>query len=344
MQSVTGVWEAVQGLSQSFDFGVCLFFFLSSYLITSLLLIEKNTTGAVDVKGFYLRRALRIWPLYFFFLGAMAVIGHYQPWMNIRAPRLLASLLFVANWPIVMHGWAGSPIEPLWSVSVEEQFYLVWPQFARFGRAGIFAVSTVLAIVPFLVLTRASCRPLCENTSFWANSLVQCMFFAGGAITASVVGNRILPRTPLQRFALFSGGAGVWLVASSKCHVVHTVSPNAGSLLLGYFLILLGTLLIFLSFQGWHPRYAPKSLYYLGKITYGLYVFHFLWLQIASYSAAYVLQALGSPRFPLIALQMICALLALAITVCCAAISYWLIETPFLRLKRRFTVIPSRPA
>jgi len=170
------------------------------------------------------------------------------------------------------------------------------------------------------------------------------MFFAGGAMTASLVGNRVLLRTPLQRFALFGGGAVMWLVASSKCNVVHTVSPGAGSLLLGYFLILLGTLLIFLSFHGWRPRYVPKSLYYLGKITYGLYVFHFLWLQIASYSAARLVHALGSPHIPLIALHMACALVALAITVCCAAISYRFIETPFLRLKRRFTVIPSRPA
>ena len=57
------VWEVVQGLAQACDFGVCLFFFLSSFLITRLLLIERDSTGRVAIKDFYIRRALRIWPL-----------------------------------------------------------------------------------------------------------------------------------------------------------------------------------------------------------------------------------------------------------------------------------------
>ncbi|HEY0785623.1 MAG TPA: acyltransferase, partial [Acidobacteriaceae bacterium] len=186
--ATAGRWAALQGYAQSLDFGVSLFFFLSSYLITRLLLLEKAATGRVAIRDFYVRRSLRIWPLYFTFLAAMAAVAPLAPWLNLTAPRIFASLLFVANWPVVLHGWAGSPIELLWSVSVEEQFYLVWPQFARFGRKGVFAVSTSLAVVPFATLLWYSrTHAHLENTALWTNSLVQGLFFAGGALAACLL-------------------------------------------------------------------------------------------------------------------------------------------------------------
>lgn len=337
-------WSLVQDLAQSLDFGVCLFFFLSSFLITTLLLMERKATGTVDVKGFYIRRALRIWPLYFVFLAVMALLSRLQPWLNITSPRFLASLLFVANWPVVLHGWIGSPIEPLWSVSVEEQFYFVWPQFARFGRAGVVGVSLVLAVLPFISIAWMASDPNGMNTSKWANGLVQCLFFAGGALTAAIPGIGQRTRSGGNRLLLFGGGWICWLTAAAACHVVHTNSPSALNLMLGYLLILAGTLLIFLSCLGWRPTNMPKSLLYLGKITFGLYVFHVFCLQEAVRMATGLLHRFGDPSVPLLLFHSVCALFALAATIGCAMLSYTILERPFLDLKKRFTVVPSRPA
>ncbi len=338
-----GHWSLIQDLAQSLDFGVCLFFFLSSYLITSLLLIEKSSTGTMDVRGFYIRRSLRIWPLYFAFLAAMAVFSYFAPWLNITRARMIASLLFVANWPVVLHGWAGSPIEPLWSVSVEEQFYLIWPHFARFGRSGVLAVSGVLATLPFLVLLWSGSRPHCENTEMWANSLVQCLFFAGGALTAALSGAEPRRRNGVERILLFVGGMVCWFVASVGCHVVRTVSPAPAALVAGYTLVLAGTFLTFLSCSGWRPARMPKGMLYLGKITYGLYVFHFLCLEVVTQLTGRLLAWYGAMAPSLLVLHTVGALLALGATIGCATISYSLLERPFLQLKKRFTIVPSRP-
>lgn len=337
------LWSLLQDFAQSLDFGVCLFFFLSSFLITSLLLIERRVTGTVDVKGFYVRRGLRIWPLYFVFLAVMGALAPFQPWLHITFPRMIASLLFVANWPVVLHGWAGSPIEPLWSVSVEEQFYLVWPQFARFGRNGVVAVSVFLALLPFVIVAWIGGHPPSQNTTMWANSLVQCLFFAGGALTAIIAGSRSPSMGVIKRMVLFAGGWACWLMASAACHVVRTSSPGVFSLLSGYALVLAGTLLIFIACLGWKPAWMPKGFYSLGRITYGLYVFHFLWLELVTILVQRMWSIFGLQAPSLIVTYSLIAVTALGATIACSTLSYSLLERPFLKMKERFTVIPSRP-
>src|SRR5260370_17676757 len=79
---------------------------------------------------------------------------------------------------------------------------------------------------------------------------------------------------------MWFGGFACWLGASGACHVVRNTSPGALSLVLGYLFILLGTLLIFLAFAGVDPAVFPRQVLYLGKISYGLYVFHVLCLAL----------------------------------------------------------------
>lgn len=122
------VWQAGR-------FGVDLFFTLSAFLITSLLLAEHERRGRIDLGQFYVRRILRIWPLYF----SVAAAAFAAVWILDEArlkPLLWPYLLMVPNW-----GWAviGSPalkyplsaIFVFWSLGIEEQFYLFWPAFLR---------------------------------------------------------------------------------------------------------------------------------------------------------------------------------------------------------------------
>jgi peptidoglycan/LPS O-acetylase OafA/YrhL len=116
-------------IASSGRFGVQLFFLLSGYLITSLLLREKEVTGHINVRAFYVRRILRIWPLYFFVLTLAAL----WPWSGRLPLSYFAGFLLLAgNWIVVLFGVADSWAIILWSVSIEEQFYLLWPLGMKF--------------------------------------------------------------------------------------------------------------------------------------------------------------------------------------------------------------------
>jgi peptidoglycan/LPS O-acetylase OafA/YrhL len=138
------------------NFGVTLFFFLSGYLITTLLRLELERTGGVNFQLFYLRRALRIFPTFYLVLALAAVYGWYSastdPWW------LLGQVLHLTNYQILAGGWT-APIAPntevYWSLAVEEHFYLVFPMLfvllARLeGRGKRAALLGVACAVVFL--------------------------------------------------------------------------------------------------------------------------------------------------------------------------------------------------
>ncbi|MBW4038428.1 MAG: acyltransferase [Acidobacteria bacterium] len=331
----------IQSAAGAFDFGVCLFFFLSAYLITRLLLIEKHNTGAVNIPDFYLRRTLRIWPLYFVFLAFVAVFRHHLP--NITWPRILASVFFVGNWPAVFNGWAASPIDVLWSVSVEEQFYLVWPHFAKWGKRGVLAVSLIMVLISVCTLVYLGSRPQILNSRVWANTFVQCIFFAGGATAGVYLKPERYTISRIVRILLFGAGFGCWLVASMACHLAREISPGPVSLLCGYALVLTGILFIFMSFANLNHVYLPRISIYLGKISYGLYVVHVLMLELSIAAVHHFIVMKAGKHPPLIVLHLVSSVCALVATIVVASASYKCLESPFLVLKKRFTLVASRP-
>jgi peptidoglycan/LPS O-acetylase OafA/YrhL len=126
------------------------------------------------------------------------------------------------------------------------------------------------------------------------------------------------------------------------------ISSSSGSIAAGYTFIATGCLLLFVSFLGLLPRWVPKPLVYLGKISYGLYVFHMLSLSVFwrlfwfSENQRSSLQT-GSGII-LGARAVLILLLSLGMTVMCATLSYRFLERPFLAMKERFTFVRSRTA
>ena len=113
--------------------GVTVFFFLSGYLITTLLLQEECRTGSIDLRAFWVRRALRILPLFYLVLAAAAALtflGARQA--ELRAGPLLAQVLHGSNYLFIRSGEDGTPIgtDTYWSLAVEEHYYLVFPLLA----------------------------------------------------------------------------------------------------------------------------------------------------------------------------------------------------------------------
>lgn len=327
-------------------YGMCLFFFLSSYLITELMRRELAATGTIHIGSFYMRRVLRIWPLYFGFLIFGKVLGHLFPLFHLENGRLFAFIFLLGNWYLARHNINDSPVGPLWSISLEEQFYLVWPLLGRFlGLGGLFLCSIALLPIAWLAICfPAGSQPSPLGVEFngylWCNTLVQFQYFALGAIVALLLRGRSLHLPGILRICSFLVGLAAWVTASIVFRI-PALSGHRSTLIGGYLLIGLGCVLLFAALSGAPSRIFPKPLIYLGKISYGLYVFHLLFSELAYLLLQRFAPSLAAPEHAL-AHMFLHGLLALLPTIAVAVLSYRFFEAPFLRLKKKFTFIPSR--
>jgi peptidoglycan/LPS O-acetylase OafA/YrhL len=142
------------------DLGVRLFFVLSGFLITTLLFREVRRTGGISLRGFFIRRGLRILPVAMVFLGCLAILTGFGLYHD-PLTSWLGSLTFTRNYM----GSGGSATVHYWSLSVEEQFYVVWPSIlagaALWRRQGVFLA---LLAVPLVVCPMMRCWWIREGT------------------------------------------------------------------------------------------------------------------------------------------------------------------------------------
>ena len=244
-------------------FGVPVFFLLSSFLIVELLLRERKQTGSIHIRSFYMRRILRIWPLYFASFFGLVALGHFLPNVGPKTYGSWAAfLLFAGNWYIVRHGWIAGPIDPLWSIAVEEQFYIAVPLLARFGGRKLLGIlSFVLIVVSYLTSVHYARLVYSGESGQWVNSWFQFQFFAAGALLAMALHGRV-PRWPMGLRAIaFLAAAGCWLYAvmgpGVKSYDAHTTVAGAIG---GWLLVLLGSAVFFLATLGIPERYVPRWL------------------------------------------------------------------------------------
>jgi peptidoglycan/LPS O-acetylase OafA/YrhL len=350
--------DPLGALGTSGSFGVDLFLVLSGYLLTSLLLRERERTNDIDVKAFYIRRGLRIWPLYYFFL-VLCFLLTLIPESIISAPPLFPGNLFL---PVQLKSYfflaiflfnfniAGSfftnPglfMAHLWTISLEEQFYLFWPWIARYvPRPRIVVVPLVMIAVA--CIARAT-LPLYPDRRVWTNTLTRLDPIAIGILIA------LIPRLnlrPVHRLVLVMVGFACWEFAAYYCGINGlTEQLSTSKISMGYPAIALGSGAFLLatlgakSFRSGSP--LVRYLVYLGKISYGLYVYN----QIAIFIGRLLLfrGALGgfvTPGRPRLMGFAIAFILSFGLNVALAAASYRWLEAPFLRLKERFARIPSR--
>ena len=330
---------------QAASFGVCLFFLLSSYLITELLQREAMKSGGVNVPSFYIRRILRIWPLYFTFIIVGALLGLFLPIFHIENGRLLAFSLLSGNWYVTFAGCGASSFAPLWSISVEEQFYLLWPWVSKLGgRAAVWRTSVFLLPLSWAAIFWLSRHGVNAGRESWVNSFVQFQFFGLGSLLAISLKGRAPNFRLTMRCALVAAGLLCWLLAQAVCQVKDFDGPlSPASLILGYSFIGIGCISLFLGFLGISPRGIPKPVVYLGKISFGLYVFHMICLEFAWKLQTFQADALGLyGRAFNVALFLLSAAAALLVTIGLAIFSYQFLETPFLRIKKQFSLVESR--
>ena len=316
------------------------FFILSAFLITELLLRERDLRGTVDLKRFYARRLLRIWPLYFFVIGIATVLPLFDRSQRVGWMYLASFLLMSGNWMMSLRGSLGGTIlTPLWSVSFEEQFYLLWPLVV--GKASRSTIAKIalglLAVAAFarLILLREHQ----SGNSIWYNTFARFDSLALGILLAVILHGRARPRFRLPtRLALLAGGIFAWMVVGHWCGLLDPIPGLMGGMI-GYPLMSLGGAAIFLcvlgAAQDGFTFMRNSGLVYLGKISYGLYAYHILAQRLSIYLFR------GSHPLHGWTLYLFCSL---AITFLLAILSFQWLESPFLRLKRlKFTHIPSGP-
>lgn len=317
-------------------FGVCIFFLLSAYLITELLQREQDKTGTIHVRQFFIRRALRIWPLYFLSLGlgllsSAGLSAWPLPWKAAVWFSLLGGNLYVAH-----VGWPASPTSVLWSLSVEEQFYLFIPLLAKYGgRRALAWISGACISASYATLYLLGRMGAVPQRQVWVNSFVQFQFFAAGVLLALILHRKHWTLSSLKRACLFLGGLVSFVLADRLLHLQSFKPVAPVSLMAGYSVVLASTISIFLallhSVSSWW-----KFLSYFGRISFGLYIFHSYALQLVFYPSAEKAFWQVARLHPLL-----CDAIAFLLTLSAAAVSYRFYELPINRLKSRFAYVAS---
>jgi peptidoglycan/LPS O-acetylase OafA/YrhL len=307
-------------------YGVDLFFVLSSYLITELLYREREKTGVIHLRKFYIRRMLRIWPLYFFFLVIVwPVAGLLDPKEHVSGRVLAAFLFLVGNWRCAIWGWPHALVDQLWSITVEEQFYLTWPILMRRWQKHLPSIAVGMLIVANLTRVYYVLWPN-TDASIWCNTLARLDPISGGILLAYALHERDNTMPKILRWEIGGFAAAILLFVGN--YGDHTDMRAL------YSYPLADLACVMLVFAALRPQseqrsnVAVRGLVYLGQISYGLYVFHQMAFEVVN-----VL-----PRRP----AVVTVALAMLLVIFLASLSYRFLETPFLRLKKRFSLVPSR--
>jgi peptidoglycan/LPS O-acetylase OafA/YrhL len=242
----------VPGFARSGTVGVTMFFVLSGFLITTLLL-EERERGRINLGAFYLRRARRLLPALVLFLVVMAVIG-------VGADMIAASAFYYANWLHIARDGM-EPLGHVWSLSVEEQFYILWPLvlIVLSPTARWLAVGLGVSVVLRMVLWFAG-----ETTLAFFSTFTRADGLLGGCLLAYAFAVR--PWQP-ARWMVGAAIAGLVLVSviGSLDFLVSVGIPLT---------IAASAVLIAVAAQSSPTVLTWRPLVYVGTISYGLYLWH----------------------------------------------------------------------
>jgi peptidoglycan/LPS O-acetylase OafA/YrhL len=311
--------------------GVDLFFALSAFLITSLLLREQRQTGEISLRWFYMRRILRIWPLYFVVVSLGIVLAHTMASQSLPWYYVAGYVLFAGNWVHAVFGHPRSVCFPLWTVSIEEQFYLIWPALMMMlERRGMI----IAGVATFLLAAASQVAIALAGLSggyIYYGSASRCDSLALGVLLA-LFANRLPAPTNRLRWLLVGGGLVGWVTSSAW--LVDQPGPVSARMALGRLIVSLASGAILYGCLYSSSKLLRGSLIVsMGKISYGLYLLHLVGLLIA--------QSLFHPAWgwQLLATKAV----GFVMTIILAFASYRWIESPFLRMKDRFATVLSRP-
>lgn len=308
-------------------YSVTIFFTLSGFLITYLLLKELEFQSEIDVKKFYIRRILRIWPLYFFYISLVIMT------MQFMVPNTIWYYIFIIpNIPFALH-LSGNAIVTIpllihyWSLGVEEQFYAFWPWLVKYSskikksiaifcvayfglKVGLSIINAPIVWQSILLHTRFCCLGV--------GGIGACLYFENSKIVA------LAKQKVIELLAWLM----VLLFLTNQIRVFSIVNNEIISIMV--------LVLIFNQINNPKPLVPleNKLFDYLGKISFGLYIYnplviYFLSVFLLNDNTNWLLKSI------LFITSTFCAVILVS------HISYFYFEKRFLKIKNRYTTIES---
>ncbi|OOV18761.1 acyltransferase [Flavobacterium sp. LM4] len=319
--------------------GVVLFFVLSGFLITYLLFVEKKMTDTIDVKKFYIRRVLRIWPLYFFLIIISAFVLPEIDFFTIPGAgkeivsrnfifKIVLYVVFLPNLALTLLG--GIPYATqAWSVGAEEQFYLIWPLLNKYIKNKwllMFGIIVGYLIVKFAIKLNRINPLMNEIDQFWESISIDCMAIGGVFALILFENNKItyylrelLFAKTIQYFSLF-------------CILFFiTIGLFVPFFQKEFYSVFFGIIIINFAANK-HRIFSMENALtnFLGRISYGLYMYHLIAITIAikisknfNYSN-YII-------YPV----------TILFTIVFATISYYFFEVKFINKKKKYSPVLS---
>lgn len=359
--NASGPGQFLQGLAANGWVGVNVFLVLSSFLITTLLMLEAEAKGSISLPRFYSRRILRIWPLL-----ALALVLNYLllPAINyfpggfgnaafthdVRY-HAIPNALLLGNWSVAVFGYTAYGFSNhLWTINLEEQFYLLWPILMLYlvrKTRRILAFCAGLVVVSFLARLYYATVGF-PHPALWVSTVTRLDPLAWGGILA-IAYPRLKNWLAIRQ--RFSDGAIVVAIVLASVAIMtvilygwnwgsQTVWWKLGAIdyLVGVFIccVLVNPILSIV--------FRIPAIAWLGKVSYGLYVYSMF---CARSDQAQAIRAFSARLFgghPYLASWSLGMLLNSLIWVGITAASYYLFERAFLKFKQRFETILSRPA
>ena len=312
--------------------GVMGFFVLSGFLITWLLIREFDTTRAISIRGFYRRRMLRIFPAFYVYLAVYSIYMAVNA-IPVAAGAIASAFFYVSDYSALSSAFG---LQHTWSLSVEEQFYLLWPWIYRWqaghprrlARGLLFAMVLVQLWRPFLLYVWKA-PELYVMHAFDT----QCDALLAGCLLAVLL--KMKPASPIWSLLsrsvysplapLAALGGSFYLVWRSRA-----LGLSIGSAIAPYACAILMVQLILLSTRAPWSWLDWRVLRYLGRVSYPLYLYHLVTMRLGM---------TWTKACPL-PIQIAAGL---AVTIATASLSYFLVEKPFLRWKNVGQVANLRP-
>ncbi len=319
-------------LYDNLPLAIDVFFILSSFLLTYLALNEYKKRNNFSFKNYFTRRILRIWPLYFFILALAFLVFPFMANLfgtSLTLPDSLYYIFFIANFYTIDHVFF---LKFLWTISVEEQFYLFWGFSLRFLKKSLKIVIAIL----FLLSISSSIYCIVKGISSYYSTITYFFDFACGALAAvfifsgSSLVNKIKSLSGLSTYLFYFYLILHFAVFYFLNANIKGLANDFVELLNRYlFIIYISLFIIEQMVNTSRTKIFGKSRFLIltGKLSYGLYCFHGITITFIN---------LLLQHFKINIMSWFLVLIYLAFNYLIAAISYKYLELPFLKLKNRW--------
>jgi peptidoglycan/LPS O-acetylase OafA/YrhL len=250
--------------------GVTIFFCLSGYLLSKILIKELKDTGRLSVRSFYFRRILRIWPLYFSFLVFCLIVAPFLGNQTVKGSELPSLITFTYNWQQIYTGQSRGMPAILWSISVEEQIYLVLPLLLLlFSRRSFktLAFSLIFLGLVSRVFLYTNDLPMYRNTFSYMSTI-------GIGMLYSIYDSQIKIRYYQNRLIFnlaFCAGIAFYILFFESRFSIGVLSIFAFDFTA---MTAISLLILFSGKEGGLFGLLLKPFAFLGRRTYGMYIFH----------------------------------------------------------------------